>query len=327
MNTRHQTRLWFSAIALLLSIGQGCSAHSVGYTVDSESGAKKDGVMMGMADDSGNAMNGTGDYEQGRSFYESGESYDPGAIGYSRAYNHGGVPNGQGVTNGLQYVEPGTSYDGGMNGYGHNYNGVGSGSTNGPVTGFGDGFAEGVNPTPDAWAESFLRGYDARGNVADGGLTSEHVDQDLYVARSDAGRGSGEGGQHGMTHSSRGSAMNGRHMGGSTGNVEDVYFAFDSWKITKDGAYSLEADAEWLKAHPGQRVTIEGHCDQRGTQDYNMVLGKKRAEAARAYLVDLGVKPTQVKIVSYGKERPFCSEHNESCYQQNRRGHLTIRNN
>ncbi|GJL54116.1 MAG: hypothetical protein NPIRA02_12480 [Nitrospirales bacterium] len=325
MNTRHQTRLWMSAIALLLSIGQGCSSHSVGYTVDSETGAHEDGMMMDTVDASGNPMHGTGDYEQGRSFYESGESYDPGAVGYSGAYNHGGMPSGQGMNNG--YVNPGTGYDNAMNGYGPDYHGVGSGSNNGPVTGFGDGFAEGVNPAPEAWAESFLRGYDARGNVADGGLTSEHVDQDLYVARSGAGHSAEERGTHGMTHSAHGSAMNSRYMGGSTGKVEDVYFAFDSWKITKDGAYSLEADAEWLKAHPGQRVTIEGHCDQRGTQDYNMVLGKKRAEAARAYLIDLGVKPTQVKIVSYGKERPFCSEHNESCYQQNRRGHLTIRNN
>ncbi|GJL48861.1 MAG: hypothetical protein NPIRA01_00880 [Nitrospirales bacterium] len=327
MNTRHQTRLWISAIALLLSIGQGCSSHSVGYTVDSEAGAHEEGMMMGMTDESGNTMNGAGDYEQGRSFYESGESYDPGAVGSSRAYNHGGTPDGQGVSNGyyngLEYVNPGTGHDDAINGYGHNYAGVGHGANNGPVTGFGDGFAEGVTPTPEAWAESFLRGYDSRGNVENGGLSSEHVDQDVMVARSD----SSENGHGGMTHSSRGTAMNGGQMASGHGNVEDVYFAFDSWKITKAGAYSLQNDAEWLKSNPGQRVTIEGHCDQRGTQDYNMVLGKKRAEAAKAYLIDLGVQPRQVKVVSYGKERPFCSEHNEHCYQQNRRGHLTIRNN
>jgi len=317
-----------SAMALLLSIGQGCSSHSVGYTVDSETGANEDGMMMGMADGSDNAMNGTGEYEQGRSFHESGESYDPGAVGSSRSSKYGGTPDGQGINNGyyngLEYVNPGTGHDNAINGYGHNYAGVpGQGSNNGPVSGFGDGFAEGVTPTPEAWAESFLRGYDSRGNVENGGLTSEHVDQDVMVSKS----GSGAKRHPGMAHSSRGTAMNGGHMDRDHGNVEDVYFAFDSWRITKDGAYSLQNDAEWLKSNPSQRVTIEGHCDQRGTQDYNMVLGKKRAEAAKAYLLDLGVKPVQVKVVSYGKERPFCSEHNESCYQQNRRGHLTIRNN
>ena len=121
-----------------------------------------------------------------------------------------------------------------------------------------------------------------------------------------------------------GSSVSGRHMGGANGHVQDVYFEFDSWKISKEGVSSLQSDADWLRAHPGQPVTIEGHCDSRGTQNYNMVLGRKRAEAARAYLIDLGVDASQLRVVSYGKERPFCSEHNEYCYQQNRRGHMSV---
>jgi peptidoglycan-associated lipoprotein len=87
---------------------------------------------------------------------------------------------------------------------------------------------------------------------------------------------------------------------------------------------ALNRDAEWLKAHPGAVMKVEGHCDERGTADYNVVLGEKRAKAAKSYLVEMGVSPKQLAIVSYGKERPFCAEHDEACYQQNRRGHMLL---
>ena len=160
--------------------------------------------------------------------------------------------------------------------------------------------------------------------ASNGGLMSEHVDQDILVAKSLPHSSSGTNGMMHHTQGGSRSSLNGGAMGGSSGDVQDVYFAFDSWKISKDGMSSLENDAEWMKANPGQPVTIEGHCDERGTQDYNMVLGKKRAEATRSYLIDLGVDASQLRVVSYGKERPFCSEQNEYCYQQNRRGHMAV---
>ena len=353
MDTRYQTKLWMSAIALVLAIGQGCSSGSVGYTVDSEGGGRgmgEDEVLMGSTDQAGSPVNGIGEYAEGRSFNESGESYDPGAMGFSRAYNHEGTPDGMDIKNGgynhngLQYFEPGSGPNGAMSEYGHNYAGVpGYGSNNGPVSGFGSGYADSMNPGPEAWAEAFLRGngsagedmsggtvHSSQGYIRDGngGLVPEHIDQDVLVAKANPYNSSSDNG-HSDGHSmqrTRGSLMNGGHMG-EEGEVKDVYFAFDSWKISQEGAYSLQADAEWLKSNPGERVTIEGHCDERGTQDYNMVLGKKRAEAARAYLVDLGVNSSQLKVVSYGKERPFCSEQNEHCYQQNRRGHMAVRSN
>jgi peptidoglycan-associated lipoprotein len=115
--------------------------------------------------------------------------------------------------------------------------------------------------------------------------------------------------------------------GGVDVQIQDVYFAFDSWRISVEGAKSLKEDARWLSAHPGKALTIEGHCDQRGTQSYNLVLGKKRAEAAREYLMDLGVSSHRIKIVSYGKERPFCHNVNEDCFQENRRNHMVVRVN
>lgn len=106
--------------------------------------------------------------------------------------------------------------------------------------------------------------------------------------------------------------------------LRDVFFDYDQWTIPDSGMNDLNRDAEWLKAHPGAVMKVEGHCDERGTADYNVVLGEKRAKAARSYLVDMGVSPKQLAIVSYGKERPFCAEHDEACYQQNRRGHMLL---
>ena len=107
--------------------------------------------------------------------------------------------------------------------------------------------------------------------------------------------------------------------------LRDVLFGYDSWVISEDGRQSLALDAEWMKSNPSALVKVEGHCDERGTSAYNLVLGEKRAKAARNYLVELGVSANRLSVVSYGKERPSCNEHAESCYQQNRRGHLAVK--
>jgi peptidoglycan-associated lipoprotein len=106
--------------------------------------------------------------------------------------------------------------------------------------------------------------------------------------------------------------------------LQDVFFGYDQWTLSTSGMESLDRDASYLKDHPGAVLKIEGHCDERGTSDYNMILGDKRAKAARAYLIEAGVNPKQVAIVSFGKERPFCFDHDEACYQQNRRGHMLL---
>ncbi|MEQ1793617.1 MAG: peptidoglycan-associated lipoprotein Pal [Nitrospira sp.] len=107
--------------------------------------------------------------------------------------------------------------------------------------------------------------------------------------------------------------------------LRDVFFAYDSFAISEDGRQSLSRDAEWIKSNPGAQLKIEGHCDERGTSAYNLVLGEKRAKAARNYLVELGVSANRLGVVSYGKERPFCKDHSESCYSQNRRGHVVVK--
>lgn len=106
--------------------------------------------------------------------------------------------------------------------------------------------------------------------------------------------------------------------------LQDVFFGYDQWMVSNAGMESLNRDAAYLKEHPGAVLKVEGHCDERGTSDYNMVLGDKRAKAAQSYLIEVGVSPKQIVIVSFGKERPFCFDPEEACYQQNRRGHMLL---
>ena len=106
--------------------------------------------------------------------------------------------------------------------------------------------------------------------------------------------------------------------------LNDVFFDLDESSIKDDAKASLSTNATWLKRWTGTRINIEGHCDERGTAEYNLGLGERRANAVKAYLVELGVPADRVVIVSKGKESPFCTESNESCWRQNRRGHFVI---
>jgi peptidoglycan-associated lipoprotein len=106
--------------------------------------------------------------------------------------------------------------------------------------------------------------------------------------------------------------------------LQDVFFGYDQWTLSDAGMEALNHDAQWLKDHPRALMKVEGHADERGTADYNLVLGEKRAKAARSYLIESGVGSKQLAVVSYGKARPFCTDPSESCYQQNRRGHVLL---
>ena len=103
----------------------------------------------------------------------------------------------------------------------------------------------------------------------------------------------------------------------------DIYFAFDRWGLSQEGRKYLSENAEALKQHPEARLVIEGYCDERGSREYNLVLGDKRAQETMHYLASLGIK-NPVKIISYGKERQVCAEHDESCYWKNRRAHMVV---
>ena len=108
--------------------------------------------------------------------------------------------------------------------------------------------------------------------------------------------------------------------------IEDAYFDYDQHTLRPDAVTALQADStelrDILKDYPDYKLTIEGHCDERGSAEYNMALGEKRAESAKTYLVGVGIPSDQLHTVSYGKEKPACDEHDEACWQKNRRIHI-----
>jgi peptidoglycan-associated lipoprotein len=106
--------------------------------------------------------------------------------------------------------------------------------------------------------------------------------------------------------------------------LADVFFVYDSSAITEEGRAAVQKNMEWLRKWTSTRVLVEGHCDNRGTPEYNLALGEQRAAAVRDYLVSLGLPADRVTIVSKGEEQPFCNEDAESCWSQNRRGHFLI---
>lgn len=112
--------------------------------------------------------------------------------------------------------------------------------------------------------------------------------------------------------------------GAGAGPLQDIHFAFNDYTIQPQDGAVLKHDADWLMAHPKTRVQAEGHCDERGSEDYNIALGAKRAQAAKDYLVTLGIPASRISTISYGKELPLCSEHAESCWARNRRDHFVV---
>jgi peptidoglycan-associated lipoprotein len=108
--------------------------------------------------------------------------------------------------------------------------------------------------------------------------------------------------------------------------IEDAYYDYDKSSLRPDAIKALQADStelrDILKDYPDYKLTVEGHCDERGSAEYNMTLGQERADAAKAYLVQVGIPSAQLATVSYGKEKPACDEHDETCWQKNRRVHI-----
>jgi len=107
-------------------------------------------------------------------------------------------------------------------------------------------------------------------------------------------------------------------------NVQDAYFDLDKSDLRQDARAALTKDAEFLRSYPQVKLSIEGHCDERGSTEYNLGLGQRRAEAAKNFLISLGIAADRMETTSWGKERPFCTEHDETCWQQNRRAHFVL---
>jgi peptidoglycan-associated lipoprotein len=131
-----------------------------------------------------------------------------------------------------------------------------------------------------------------------------------------------EGGTGGSSTNSLEDWKTGKY--GAQGPLSDIHFGYNDYTIADQDGSVLKSNASWLTAHPQTKVQVEGHCDERGSEEYNIALGAKRAQAAKDYLVTLGIEGSRVSTISYGKELPLCQEHDESCWQQNRRDHFAV---
>ena len=108
-------------------------------------------------------------------------------------------------------------------------------------------------------------------------------------------------------------------------DVRDIHFAFDSYEIRPGDVKVLDVTMQWLKTHPDAQLVIEGHADERGTNEYNLALGERRAKASMNYLVSRGIQATRIVVLSYGEERNVCHEKTEGCWSQNRRAHFLVK--
>jgi len=106
--------------------------------------------------------------------------------------------------------------------------------------------------------------------------------------------------------------------------LRDVLFEYDSYDLRGNARDVLRGNADWLKSNPSARIEVEGHCDERGTSEYNLALGAKRSQTAKDYLVSLGVSPDRISTISYGEEIPVCTESSENCWRQNRRARFVV---
>jgi peptidoglycan-associated lipoprotein len=110
-----------------------------------------------------------------------------------------------------------------------------------------------------------------------------------------------------------------RAAAAASAGLQPVYFDFDRAFIRSDASATMKANADWLKAHPKAKIRIEGNCDERGTIEYNQALGQRRAASAKKFLTDLGISGSRISLISYGKEKPVCTDSTEGCWQKNRR--------
>ncbi|MEQ1793030.1 MAG: OmpA family protein [Nitrospira sp.] len=128
------------------------------------------------------------------------------------------------------------------------------------------------------------------------------------------------------TPSTSASSLNDKESGKApdTTGIGDIYFDFDQYTIRHDAQSVLEGNGQWIRTASGKSLLIEGHCDERGTLAYNLVLGEKRAKSAKRYLENLGIPSSRLQTTSYGEVKPSCKEHNEGCWKYNRRAHFAI---
>ena len=154
---------------------------------------------------------------------------------------------------------------------------------------------------------------------------SSGVEEERMVSSSEIGEDVSGSEKPGMTESELSPGGTGQEEGVSAGGLTTIHFDFDKFNIREEMRPVMKGNSDWLKSHPDVKVSIEGHADERGTNEYNLALGERRAQATKRYLASLGVDKGRLSTISYGEERPSCSKKLESCYSKNRRAQFKLR--
>ena len=162
-----------------------------------------------------------------------------------------------------------------------------------------------------------LAGCSTSSMNAGGAQNAESMDAQMGTSRSQIVPARESAGWSGALPSLQGYAEN--------KDLQDVYFAFDQSLLTDESIVVLNRHAEWVKKNPGSLILIEGHADERGTNEYNLALGERRAKAAKDFLVSLGISHSRINQISYGEERPVCRESTEECWTKNRYDHFMVK--
>ncbi len=161
-----------------------------------------------------------------------------------------------------------------------------------------------------------------KSDSASGQAASKPSTKGLASAKGEGDRGSTR--ESATDRSSLSQLQEGKSTGEGSGPLKDIYFDFDSHSLSADARETLRANANWLKSNPAARAEIEGHSDERGTNEYNLALGAKRAQTAKDFLATLGVTAERLSTISYGEEIPTCKEASENCWQRNRRARFVV---
>ncbi|MBC8284206.1 MAG: peptidoglycan-associated lipoprotein Pal [Nitrospinae bacterium] len=219
------------------------------------------------------------------------------------SFGGSGGPGDSGFFSEEQILEGSGSFDGSGSG-----TGTGNGSDSGGMAGSSFGSSSG----PDGNGGNSMGGFGSgsQANIGNGSTGS-------FEANPFPGD-SGNGGADSGTQEAR---LNTFH---ATSDLKDIHFNFDQFDLDSNSKQVLQENAAYLKQNPGMRVEIQGHCDERGTNNYNIALGERRAHSTKKFLVSQGVDSSRVNIISYGEEKPFCFDSNESCWFQNRRAHFMV---
>ncbi len=183
--------------------------------------------------------------------------------------------------------------------------------------------------SPVAGSEGLAQGGQSSSQSAASDSASPQDGSDRKMGSSGRSEDMASSGGSGISKSGNNMASSGSGSGmttpGATSFSKNVYFDFDAWKIRSDAKDILTENARWLVANSRAKIQIEGHGDARGTSEYNLALGERRARSTKRYLANLGVSPSRISFISFGEEKNICSEQVEPCFQKNRRAHFIVK--